>query len=160
MLEGKTAEHRVMREQTDEWWSDKLGIPNFSPRLALQLMGTDVMRNHFHKDIWVLSLLRRAPKTGLVISDARFPNEVAVIRKAGGIVIRVDRGPKPEWWTTAMDACDGCPIAIDMMDTMYSNVHASEWSWVNTTPDEVIHNDGTLEDLELAVQTLVNKYGF
>jgi len=39
MLEGDTKESREWRETPDPWWSEKLGR-EFSPRLALQLMGT------------------------------------------------------------------------------------------------------------------------
>ena len=46
MLEGNTPESRAWREQDDKWWSDKLGRP-FSPRLALQLMGTEAGRDVF-----------------------------------------------------------------------------------------------------------------
>ena len=50
-LEGVTPESRAWRERVDTWWSEHLGIPNFTPRLALQLLGTEVFRNHFHQDI-------------------------------------------------------------------------------------------------------------
>src|SRR6056300_1741255 len=53
LLEGDTAESREFRETPDMFWSRKTGIPNFTPRLALQLVGTDVMREHFHKDVWL-----------------------------------------------------------------------------------------------------------
>ena len=79
MLEGDTAESRAAREVVDEFWADQLGMPNFTPRLALQLLGTDVFRNHFHQDIWVLSVMARYKEDeNVVISDARFPNEVQI----------------------------------------------------------------------------------
>ena len=52
MLEGDTVESRDFRETPDMFWTRKLGIDNFTPRLALQLMGTEVLREHFHKDIF------------------------------------------------------------------------------------------------------------
>ena len=51
MLEGDTKESREWREKVDEWWSKKLGLPNLTPRYILQQFGTDLFRNHFHKDI-------------------------------------------------------------------------------------------------------------
>ena len=97
MLEGDTSESREAREQVDVWWSDKLGIKDFTPRLALQLIGTNVFRNNFHQDIWLLSVMARY-KDGenVVISDCRFPNEVQAIRDLGGRIIQVDRGEEPE----------------------------------------------------------------
>ena len=48
LLEGNTPESRAFREMPDEWWSKRLDIPNFTPRYALQYVGTDVLRTHFH----------------------------------------------------------------------------------------------------------------
>ena len=53
MLEGDTKESREWREKVDVWWSNKLGINNLTPRYILQYVGTDLFRNHFHKDIWI-----------------------------------------------------------------------------------------------------------
>ena len=50
MLEGDTVQSRAWREQPDAFWSDKLGKP-FSPRMALQLMGTEAGRDVFHPDL-------------------------------------------------------------------------------------------------------------
>ena len=89
MLEGDTVESRDFRETPDVFWTRKLGVPNFTPRLALQLLGTEVLRNHFNENIWLNSLeyrirkqLTDAPCT--VISDARFRNELNLINLRGG----------------------------------------------------------------------------
>lgn len=153
LLEGNTEHSRQWREEVDEWWAEKLGIEGFTPRLALQLVGTDVMRNHFHKDIWFLSLqykLLTMPNTNVVISDARFPNEIRMIEELGGMLIRVDRGPKPEWWNVAVAAYNGDGHCEEMMRTVYGHVHESEWAWVGCEPHLVIRNEGTLEDLRQA----------
>lgn len=159
MLEGDTMESRSSREQVDEWWSEKLGIENFTPRLALQLIGTDVFRNNFHQDIWMLSVMARYKGDNVVISDCRFPNEVQAIRELGGRIIQVDRGDEPEWWLTAKDAASGIIEAQEIMEDIYK-VHASEWAWANETPDELIYNNGTLEDLYSMVKLLDNRYNF
>lgn len=161
MLEGDTQESRVEREKVDKWWSEKLGIENFTPRLALQLIGTDVFRNHFHQDIWMLSVMSRYKgDENVVISDARFPNEVNAVREMGGRIIRVDRGEEPIWWHHAIATCNGDMGAKGIMETTYSDIHASEWAWANTVPDEVILNNGTLDDLYGLVGLLNNKYKF
>ena len=160
MLTGDTIESRDSREQIDEWWSEKLGIPDFTPRLALQLIGTDVFRDNFHKDIWVLSVMARYKDSdNVVISDVRFPNEVQAIRELGGRIIQVDRGEEPEWWTTAKIAAGGNTHAIEVMDK-HHGIHASEWAWSAETPDELMYNNGTLEDLYGMVQLLANRYKF
>lgn len=161
MLEGDTPEGREEREQVDVWWSKKLGIPDFTPRLALQLIGTDVFRNHFHSDIWMLSVMARYKNNeNVVISDARFPNEVKAIREMDGIIIRVDRGEEPVWWKHAVEATDGNIDAEAIMNTTYKDIHLSEWAWVNTKPDTVILNCGTLENLHGMIILLNNKYKF
>ena len=75
LLEGDTTESRVWREKPDQFWSKKLG-KEFSPRLALQLMGTEAGRDVFHTDIWVHTVERRCSPNknyviALVCSNAR-----------------------------------------------------------------------------------------
>lgn len=158
LLEGDTEYSRQWREQPDEWWAEKMSIAGFSPRLALQLLGTEVFRNHFHKDIWINSLLYQLeaqPNTNKVISDARFPNEIAAIQNAGGVLIRVDRGPKPEWWEVAVRAYNGDTHCEQMMLSAYSHIHESEWRWVGCVPWAVISNNGSLQDLDDAVHKVI-----
>ena len=96
LLEGETDESRQFRETVDMFWSKKLSISNFTPRLALQLIGTDVLRNHFNKNIWISSLEYRVKKLHhqnecVVISDCRFQNEVKIIQAMNGTIILVER---------------------------------------------------------------------
>ena len=161
MLEGNTPESRLFRETVDEWWSEKLNIENFTPRLALQLIGTDVFRNNFHKDIWMLSVMARYKgDENVVISDARFPNEVQAIREMGGRIIRVDRGIEPNWWKHAVESTNGSYGAEAIMRTTYKDIHESEWAWASTIPDEVLLNSGTLDQLYGMIELLNNKYKF
>ena len=150
MLEGETVESRDFRETPDIFWSKKTGIPNFTPRLALQLMGTDVMRNHFHQDIWIDSLEYRLRSKSesrcVVISDARFRNELDLIKNMGGKIIWVQRGELPEWYDTAKTAHNNA-ISRKIMETKYRDVHESEWNWAGYPVDYIIKNDSSLEDL-------------
>src|SRR4051812_11153513 len=59
MLAGRTPNDRLWREQVDEWWANKLGIPHFTPRFAMQNIGTDVMRRTFHDQIWIINTEKR-----------------------------------------------------------------------------------------------------
>ena len=150
MLEGITSESRIWREQEDIFWGERLGIPEFTPRLALQLLGTDVLRDHFHQDIWILSMesrIKKAPN-GVVITDARFPNEIEIIRRLGGKVVQIKRGPDPEWWNVASKETERMP-------DLYPDIHASEYSWVGVPPDYIILNDGTIQDLGNRVKDLL-----
>lgn len=150
LLEGDSKESREFRETPDMFWTRKTGIPNFTPRLALQLLGTDVMRNHFHQDIWIDSLEYRLRRKGnakcVVISDARFRNELDLIKNLNGKIIWVQREELPEWYETAKTAHSNA-ISRKIMETKYKDVHESEWNWAGYDVDYVIKNVGTLEDL-------------
>lgn len=153
LLEGDTIESREWRETIDEWWSEKLNIPNFTPRKALQTIGTDVLRDNFNDGIWFLSLLRRQKELGnsnIVISDARFFNEIEFIKKIGGKVVRITRGPDPEWYQIAADTNHG--KSTEMFKR--TDVPKSEWSWAGAEFDYVIDNNGTLQHLHAQVYNL------
>jgi len=161
MLEGRTKQAREWREQVDAWWAERLNMPELTPRWILQQWGTEVCRNGFHDDMWIASLENklRNSKDDIVISDCRFPNEIKSIKNAGGIVIRVKRGPEPDWYRDAadMNAGDKCMnymLAKTRMQKL--GIHASETAWVGTKFDAVLENDGTIDDLYQQVQALIN----
>ena len=161
LLEGDTVESRDFRETPDMFWTKKLGVPNFTPRLALQLLGTEVLRNHFDQDIWLNSLEYRIRKQSadapcVVVSDARFRNELDLIKNMGGKIIWVQRGELPEWYETAKTAHSNV-VSRKIMETTYKDVHESEWNWAGYPVDYVIDNNGTLEDLEEKVQDIRNR---
>jgi len=159
LLEGRTKHSRAWREQRDEWWSTRLGR-DITPRWVLQYWGTEVFRQGFHDDIWIASLENKLRKTtdDIVVSDCRFPNEIKAIKQAGGKVIRVVRGPDPEWYKIA-EAVNTGPkhAAWSLSKTALAkyNVHASETAWVGTNFDAVIDNNGTLDHMYQQLNDLV-----
>jgi hypothetical protein len=156
MLEGDTPESRAWREQKDEWWSEKLG-KEFSPRLALQLMGTEAGRDVFHPDLWVHTVMRRcerAPWNNYVIADVRFPNEINAIVNSGGKVIRVRRGEDPEWYALAREC--NTYNKQEIMRNAYPEVHFSEWAWIGAHYDIVMDNNCSLDELTVRVDKLVD----
>jgi hypothetical protein len=161
MLEGRTKQAREWREQVDPWWAQRLGIPHLTPRYILQQWGTEVCRKGFHDDIWIASLENklRNSKDDVVISDCRFPNEIRAIKQSGGIVVRVVRGPEPEWYDAAVSVNRGpngnSTWALSGRKLDQLGVHASETSWVGTQFDVVLDNNGTLDDLYQQVKQLV-----
>jgi hypothetical protein len=162
LLEGDTVESREFRETPDMFWSRKTGIPHFTPRLALQLMGTDVMRDHFHPDIWLDSLeyrIRAQHRDAevTVISDARFRNELDLIKHMGGTVVWVQRGDLSEWYEVAASANAGSVISAKIMNTKYRDVHQSEWNWAGYKVDHIIDNNGDLQHLHTQVDQVMNQ---
>ena len=162
LLEGDTTESREFRETPDIFWTRKTAIPNFTPRLALQLLGTDVMRNHFDPDIWLNSLEYRVKKLHnqnecVVISDCRFKNELELIRRVGGTTILVQRDDKPEWYDIALAANNGDAVAKHIMSKDFANIHLSEYEWIGSDIDFTINNNGTLEDLYANVDIVIEQ---
>lgn len=87
----------------------KMGTKHREPmtvREFLQKLGTDGLRDGLHENTWVNALMAdykpgsffpnvpaedHAKLPNWIITDTRFPNEAEAIKKAGGIIIRVDR---------------------------------------------------------------------
>ena len=160
LLEGRTKQAREWREQVDPWWAERLGMPDLTPRWILQYWGTEVCRKSFHDDIWIASLENklRNSKDNVVISDCRFPNEIKAIKSAGGIVIRVKRGPEPDWYQDAINANEGKGNMSWMLSSerlKKLGIHASETSWVGTKFDHVLENDASINELFKSVETVL-----
>lgn len=162
LLEGDTKESREWREQKDVFWSRETN-KEITPRLVLQLFGTDCVRNGFYDGTWV-SLVKKEildnPDTNYIISDARFPNELDLVRSLGGEIWCVRRGELPEWWDCAVETNiateDNEWIIYDEgnhMETAYPDIHVSEWKWA--MPDSqfshIFYNTGTIDELKTQV---------
>jgi hypothetical protein len=108
---------------------------NMSVRDFLQKLGTDAIRDNLHTNAWVNALMADYDSdSNWVITDTRFPNEAEAIKKAGGIIIRVERpGVKPV------------------------NNHPSEVGLDDFKFDYVINNDGDLESLSNKVKDILIK---
>ena len=157
LLEGITDESRAWREEVDEYWSNELE-QEVTPRIVLQLFGTDCVRNNLHNNIWV-SIVKKTlidnPDVNWVIPDIRFPNEVNVIQQQlNGLVWWIRRGELPDWYRTA--AVDNEIGSNDML-TKYSEVHESEYRWINTQFDNIIDNDSSIEELGYIVALLMHR---
>jgi len=160
-LEGTTKASRAWREQKDEWWSNRLGM-DITPRWILQYWGTDLCRNHFHNDIWVASVEHKLinSKEDIVITDCRFSNEVAAIKNAGGIALRVKRGPDPKWYDSAIAYNKGpngnsaWALSKGKLDKL--KIHASEYSSIGLNYDYIVENDGTIDELHNKIYQIIN----
>lgn len=102
----------------------------------LQKLGTDAVRNNLHENTWVnATLADYTNDDNWIITDTRFPNEAKAIKKAGGIVIRINRpGVQP------------------------INPHPSETSLDDWSFDEVINNDGDVADMVHKIGLLFYKH--
>ena len=106
-------------------------------RRILQVLGTECVRDMLGQDSWVTALdLAWVGTKPIVISDVRFPNEVEFV-KAHGVLIRVER--------------PGFENGVDPQ-------HPSEKIVQTLLADHRISNDGTLEDLRLAVRSYMLQF--
>lgn len=130
-------------DMNEQYWKDRKEepIPAFgvSPRQMLQTLGTEWGRKLVNTDVWLLlakgQLHARGP--GMIITDVRFENEAAWVRKMGGIVIHVKRDAAPK---------------VSMHESE-AGVSVAELS------DEIIMNDGSLEDLQAQIFKLAERWG-
>lgn len=148
LIEGQDPDSRAWREHPDPWWSEELGY-NFSPRMAMQRVGTDCLRKGLDDNIWVLTvkkILQENPETDFVIPDIRFYNERDLIRAMGGEMWRVKQGNDPDWTHKA--------ISDNRYDTTWMKehpeIHESEWRWMDyaTEFNRIIPNDDDLAALK------------
>ena len=128
-----------------------------TPRLLMQILGTEAGRNLIHPNIWVNALMSEYNAVDFdykeivdkeiqgnwiypnwIITDTRFPNELEAVKKRDGITIRVDR-PRI------------VGIRFILKDGTYKDEiikeHESETSLDNATFDYYINNNGSLEEL-------------
>jgi hypothetical protein len=157
LLEGDTVESREWRDTPDEFWTAELGR-TMTPRIAMQTVGTECMRNGFDNEIWALTVKRKLlenPDTNFVIPDIRFFNERKLVRTTGGEVWRIKRGKDPEWLAKAIS--DNKYDTTWMLD--YADIHESEWRWIDDANefDKIILNDNLLPELTAEVIKTANK---
>jgi len=158
LLEGRTVYSRQWREKVDPWWAERLQIPHLTPRWVLQQWGTEVGRRAFHDDIWIASVENklRNIKDNIVLSDARFPNELKAVKRANGITIRVKRGDNPPWYDAAYNLSLNKDDVYALKVLESHGVHASEYSSVGLDHDFYIQNDGTVDELHTQINSIIN----
>lgn len=148
-------------------WSEPLLIKT-TPRLLLQLLGTECGRQILHPNIWLNALFSDYRPIGgkmvvpnfpkdytsgrydfakWLVTDVRFGNEVDEIRKKGGVVIRVNRKT-------------GNPLIGNDTHAVTDHQHPSETALDDYEKfDYIIDNDGNLDDLERKVLEMLDKFG-
>lgn len=102
-------------------------LGGMTPRGAMRTLGTEWGRYLIDEDMWVrfamVELDRCTKMSPVVFDDVRFPNEAHSIKDRGGVIWHV------------------------MRDNKGATKHASECGLHKIIPDEIIMNNGTLEEL-------------
>ena len=103
-----------------------------TPRELLQIVGTDIVRQHFDKDFWLKRAFWRLEDirtesdvaTNVVFSDVRFDNEARAVRHAGGIIIHIDssiRLPETHLDTQAASHSSERGVSVGATDVILKN---------------------------------------
>ncbi len=106
-------------------WIDEY---NMTVGSALQVLGTEVMRNNFDKDVWVKSTfieINKLSETIAIIGDCRFHNEAEAIKNKNGIVIRLNGDPAKVNENTTRDKTHPSETDLDnykSFDFIYNNI--------------------------------------
>ena len=165
LVEGRTDKSREFRNQNDEFWTQKFKEKNpaflhfdekVTCRLLLQKVGM-ILRDQLFPDIFIDSLECRNVLERMVITDCRFPNEIHEIKKRGGKVVWIERGPRPAWFDEAVAAATFLKNGVVPPPDITSRLPApSEWAWLSEidTMDYVLDNN---KDGMVALQSSVCK---
>lgn len=111
-----------------------------TPRHAMQTLGTEWGRDCVGAGLWVAVMAARLERLALelapalpqvVVDDVRFPNELALLRDRGALVVRVDRPDAPG-----------------------AGSHASETHAARLAVDLVLPNTGSIDDLRRRAEAL------
>jgi hypothetical protein len=78
-----------LSKATSQYWT----VIKLTPRLLMQLMGTECGRNIIHPNVWVNATMGEfiPGKSNWALTDTRFPNEGNAIYQRNGIVLRLER---------------------------------------------------------------------
>lgn len=148
----------------------KVEILKITPRLLLQIIGTECIRDKVHPNAWVNALFadykannlkyhhaytKEGVNHGLqtleypnwIITDMRFPNELEAVKSRGGITIRINR---------PYDSLNQDSL-FSLQKQQETNNHPSETSLDSATFDFVISNDKDIEHLIDEVRKILEK---
>jgi hypothetical protein len=133
MLEVLGLSPEQLEERDKETPIEWLG--GITPRHLMQTLGTDWGRQMIHPNLWCILLEKKIlcqfyPGSNLVCDDLRFYNEVQMLKGFSNTRI----------WEIQRS---GIPLSS----------HLSETSLDDFTPDGVLVNDGTIEDLAKSIET-------
>ena len=138
-----------------------------TPRLLLQIIGTECIRDKVHPNAWVNALMSEYKYLGSknienqevitvnirkdypnwIITDMRFPNELEAVKSRGGITIRVNR---------PYDSLNQDSL-FSLQKQQETNNHPSETALDNAEFDYTIENNSTIEDLIHTVSLILKK---
>ncbi len=99
-------------------WCRVQGFMTNKKGSVLQLVGTDLFRNHFDSEVWVRCLqyqIEDDQPTVAIIPDMRMPNEKEWVEARGGITVKISRlnNDRSPYVTTDRDPNHYSETALD-----------------------------------------------
>jgi hypothetical protein len=96
--DAKNATTEYRWEKMPQWLRSSIGVGHgpMTYRQIMQIVGTELGRDVWDKEIWVKALHRKIHRSGadyFLVTDVRFPNEVDAVKAWGGKVWKID-GPQ------------------------------------------------------------------
>lgn len=177
MVNGEKSSY-IHSELSDADKVDNLVKP--TPRMLMQIVGTEAGRDVIHPEIWANATLSRYTEGDKwLISDVRFPNEVNPIELGGGTVIRLIRYKLLSEWLSDygieledFEAYNNLQISdidfLEFVNTLEGDSfievkrklnHESETALDNTVFEHIIHNNGTITELVMKIQDILIEVG-
>jgi hypothetical protein len=133
---GSSVINYRLQDMVDTYGWDKVKVDFPEVRRLLQDVGLGA-RKLFGDTFWIYQALSDvAPQDKVVVSDVRFVNEAKWIQDFKGQIWRVKR-----------------------LGTFAVNEHVSESELDGYKVDQIFVNNGTLDDLQVLIQTRMRSYG-
>lgn len=128
---------KIEQLESQEFKNSYNGDFDMKVREILQRVGTEAMRDGFHKDVWVKGLFSNYnSKAKWIVTDTRLPNEFKACKEEGALMLKIVR------------------------DSAETNQHLTETALKGFEFDEIIENNGSLEELCEKVKIILEKYNF
>lgn len=129
---------------------------NSTLREVLQIVGTELLREGFNKNVHVASTMANIKdKDNVIITDMRFPNELKAIEARDGICIRVIRPSTQDSNGVCKEKCQNYPNCKPCGGIQ--SEHESETALDDYDFDYIIDNNGTIEELIEKVRQILVK---
>lgn len=120
----------IDRETIECYKREPIFISGFTIRTWLQRIG-QLFRDEVNSEFWINKVINI--QNDVIITDVRYLNEAEVIRKKGGILIRINRN-----------------INIDEHGTHPSEIELDDYNF-----DYIIDNNSSVKDLKLEVTNVL-----
>lgn len=154
MMRGLTYSQAQRRVEGDLKEEPSPFLDGHTPRYAMQTIGTEWGRWLMGPDFWLGGLLARLPFDGnIVISDARFPNEIEALRSVGAYIVKIERPGNGVSRITRLRRWLARSPYLAFLDNRHvSEIFADQFD----EADEVLLNDfHTAEDFQDVVRAVV-----